>query len=373
MCVIFWSVDQPGFDLVVASNRDEYLARETLPAVWHRFGSTSSSATDPTSSAPSEERPVLSARDSSGGGTWLGITRNGCFSTLTNFTEAPPTLPAGLDAFRSRGELVRNWLLQASMPEHADSSRGGPGADRIRTYLERIGSTLDQYPGFNLLVGTREPKGVTLGYTTNRTHEGRVLVQREPDVFAAANDSHVLGKEQETAEQRLKCLAPTRAPGEGATTIEGMSNSVLRDVWSKVDEGKELFRAAVARRAEAVEPEDEKDCLQADEQLIEELFDLLWKCSDPPPKDKPELRKSVFIPPLYDPGPGWYATRTSTVVLVRKPASSDHPGGTATFVERDVFALLDGKPVRKCGGPAGRSCSQRRYDWMLDPDAQHTT
>lgn len=51
----------------------------------------------------------------------------------------------------------------------------------------------------------------------------------------------------------------------------------------------------------------------------------------------------------------WYATRTSTVILVR-------PSGEVTFVERDVHVLdAEGEPTRKgCGRE-----SERRFDFRF--------
>ena len=62
---------------ILASNRDEYLDRPTLPARWHRFAPLSSSP-DAQDEPPRPDDWVLSGRDhgSPNGGTWLGVTRD---------------------------------------------------------------------------------------------------------------------------------------------------------------------------------------------------------------------------------------------------------------------------------------------------------
>jgi len=82
MCIVFYTLDQPGYRLyvpysshiliirILASNRDEYLDRPATPAGWHDFGDT------PSRGYMSDEAWVLSGRDTSSsvGGTWLGMT-----------------------------------------------------------------------------------------------------------------------------------------------------------------------------------------------------------------------------------------------------------------------------------------------------------
>jgi len=82
MCIVFYTLDQPGYRLyviysppilinrILASNRDEYLDRPATPAGWHDFGDT------PSRKDISDQAWVLSGRDtsSSTGGTWLGMT-----------------------------------------------------------------------------------------------------------------------------------------------------------------------------------------------------------------------------------------------------------------------------------------------------------
>ena len=71
MCLILfaWRV-HPGYPLVVAANRDEFFRRPTAAAKFW------------------DEAPtVLAGRDIAAGGTWMGITKDGRFSALTNFRD----------------------------------------------------------------------------------------------------------------------------------------------------------------------------------------------------------------------------------------------------------------------------------------------
>lgn len=124
MCLIVFdwrphAADGPLFTL--AANRDEFFRRAADPLHWW-------------DDAPG----VLAGRDLVGGGTWLGMTRDGRFAALTNFRaphEMRPDAP-------TRGTLVSRWLTGA--PNPASTPLG---------YLRQVAQAGDLYNGFNLLVG----------------------------------------------------------------------------------------------------------------------------------------------------------------------------------------------------------------------------
>lgn len=91
MCLLAIAIGvSTRWPLVIASNRDEYRDRPTLPlAVWN---------------TPSDNT-LLSGRDLRAGGTWMGSTPSGRVALLTNVRE-PDAAPALL----SRGELPLRWL-----------------------------------------------------------------------------------------------------------------------------------------------------------------------------------------------------------------------------------------------------------------------
>ena len=85
MCVLFIAVEQhPDYPLIICANRDEFHQRLTKKMHWWT------------------EQNILAGQDLQAGGTWLGLSRDGYFSALTNFRR-----PDSFDATkRSRGDLV---------------------------------------------------------------------------------------------------------------------------------------------------------------------------------------------------------------------------------------------------------------------------
>lgn len=167
MCLIVlaWRAHH-DYPLVVAANRDEFLARPASAAHWW------------------PDRPqVLAGRDLEGGGTWMGISRNGRFAALTNFRD--PTLRR--EGAPSRGLLVRDCL---STDDDASQT------------LARIAAHAAHYAAFNLLVGD----GERLGIYASTTGEVRML---EPGIY-------------------------------------GLSNHLLDTPWPKVRLARERFAAALA-------------------------------------------------------------------------------------------------------------------------------
>ena len=90
MCLIVlaWRA-RPDFALIVAANRDEFHARPAARAAYWP-----------------DQPSLLAGRDLEAGGTWMGVTRHGCFAAVTNYR-------GGRDpnAARSRGVLVTGFLL----------------------------------------------------------------------------------------------------------------------------------------------------------------------------------------------------------------------------------------------------------------------
>lgn len=104
--------------LTLAANRDEFFRRETQPMHWWK------EATD-----------LLAGRDLTGGGTWLGVTRNGRFAALTNYrapSEVRPDAP-------TRGTLVSDFLTGELLAP--------------LDYLGNVARNGHLYNGFNLIVG----------------------------------------------------------------------------------------------------------------------------------------------------------------------------------------------------------------------------
>ena len=116
MCLIFTAINyHPVYKLIVAANRDEFYSRKTAPAnYWTDYPH------------------VLAGRDLQAGGTWMGMTKGGKISMLTNYRDP---LHIKADA-PSRGYLVADYL-----EKDVD----------IESYLQNIEPS--KYNGFNLLLG----------------------------------------------------------------------------------------------------------------------------------------------------------------------------------------------------------------------------
>ena len=118
MCLIVfaWQVI-PGMPLIAAANRDEFYERAAAPADWW-----------------SDHPQVYAGRDLQGGGTWLGITREGRFAAITN-VRGPNETREGAP---SRGVLVSNFLTGQSSAEE---------------YVAELAAQDDTFNGYNLLIG----------------------------------------------------------------------------------------------------------------------------------------------------------------------------------------------------------------------------
>lgn len=136
MCLIVFAYRKhPDYPLIFAGNRDEQFERPTRGAqFWDKYPD------------------LLAGRDLESGGTWLGITKKGHFSTVTNFRDADLKEKEG----PSRGSLVIDYLTGNQSPE-----------DYMRDKMNEA----HQYNGFNLLAGNTQD----LFYMTNYDNDTRSL------------------------------------------------------------------------------------------------------------------------------------------------------------------------------------------------------
>jgi uncharacterized protein with NRDE domain len=121
------------FPLIVATNRDEFYARETAgPGVLL------------------EHPRTVGGRDLRAGGTWMGVTREGLFVGVTNHRSLEQVNVAAL---RSRGELVLHALALGS-------------ADAVSEYARSLDGR--EYNGFNLMWGDAATLQVAYGRPSER-------------------------------------------------------------------------------------------------------------------------------------------------------------------------------------------------------------
>ncbi len=145
MCLIVLALHAHArHPLVVAANRDEDLDRPTAPAAFWPG-----------------EAGLLVGRDLRSGGTWMGVTRTGRFSALTNVRDPRAHDPVA----PSRGGLVVRFLAGGAEPlAHARAV----AAERARAN------------GFNLLAGA----GGRLAWVSNAGGEPTEVT---PGVHAVSN------------------------------------------------------------------------------------------------------------------------------------------------------------------------------------------
>jgi uncharacterized protein with NRDE domain len=168
MCLIFISLrEHPSFKLIVAANRDEFYNRQTAPADFWQ-----------------DHPEVLGGRDLEAGGTWLGMTRKGKISMITNYRDPKNINPNA----PSRGNLVLDYLVNDSNPSK---------------YLYDLQPDAKNYNGFNLITGTTDE----LCYFSNY-REG--IDQLKPGLY-------------------------------------GLSNHLLETPWPKIEKGKQKVRTVISR------------------------------------------------------------------------------------------------------------------------------
>ncbi len=170
MCLIFVAYRMlPECPLLLIANRDEFYRRPTAAAsFWPQ--------------APQ----VLAGRDLEGGGSWLGLTRNGRLAAITNYRNLAEVSGVGADK-RSRGLLVSDFLTGSAAPAES---------------LAALAKQPENYRGFNLLLGDADG----LHYYSNRGAAPQPLT-----------------------------------PG-----LYGLSNHLLETPWPKVAEGKRALARLLA-------------------------------------------------------------------------------------------------------------------------------
>jgi uncharacterized protein with NRDE domain len=146
MCLVNFSFQYPnGYDLILASNRDEFISRLTLKADYWE-----------------ENSSIWGGKDLVAGGTWLGITKEGRFAFVTNYRNLYLPKP---DSPLSRGNLCKDYLLSNQTPFD---------------YLTQIMQNKDKYEGFNLILGNSN----SCFYYNNKRN---ILSELKPGIYSVSN------------------------------------------------------------------------------------------------------------------------------------------------------------------------------------------
>ncbi|KAG8169470.1 hypothetical protein KVR01_000215 [Diaporthe batatas] len=279
MCIVLLTTAHPKYALIVIDNRDEFILRPTSRPHWWTTRASRQPSRTPTpdvswqqhgvnghapDAEPEEMQHILSSRDLQRAerGTWLGITKSGHFSVLTNYRELDPgRLGQPVSGQKSRGAMVTSWLENS-----ADRS--------VRDYVETVMASggCHGVGGFSLICGRL------------RRRKGEGEDGLEPMAILSNRAEHpgqipwVVGKRGETV---------------------GLSNAAFDDPveWPKVKNGKSLVNRVVGEAVEKGMGEDE---------LRERLFWVLDQNTLPTHPGKSleehlgELKESIFIPPIGD-------------------------------------------------------------------------
>ncbi|KAF8228074.1 hypothetical protein L208DRAFT_1404484 [Tricholoma matsutake] len=301
MCIATWALDYQEYSLILCTNRDELLSRPTQDAHFHNFEKDE---------AGSITGNILSGRDEKAGGTWFGVNRAGKVALLTNITEPKKNYPF------SRGHLVSSFLLlDPFCPLEAEVGRIIPQ---------------DSIGGFNLLLlaPASRPDG--------SLHFDSLLVTNHG--AGGTVSSRPLSYE----EKFCGCIS---------NAVDGTTPP-----WPKVDHAPREFSSVLRRLSPSM----------SEAELTDNLFELLSWRSPQPVTTGFDLRNTVHVAPVpitqeesLTPGSNLYATRLSTVLLVKK-------SGEALFIERDIWQLEDGKAVK------ADLQSQRTFRFQISPRRPET-
>ena len=249
MCLILFAwKSHPDYPLVVAANRDEFYERDTDPMGWW--------PEHPHLLAGKDRADVLGSP-----GTWLGFTKTGRFSALTNVRAPSEKNP---DA-RTRGELSLRYLT---------------GNQKPHDYIQENAKRFEQYNGFNLLMADlSDPENAEMHWVSNRLMMGQNIRPRK--------------------------IFPEQALSPG---VYGLSNAMLDTPWPKVNHRVAAFAQTLAMDSGQLKNSDHYLRVLADahEASTQEL---------PSTGVNPDWEKALSAAFIKTPS---YGTRSSTILRVRK-------------------------------------------------------
>lgn len=239
MClIVFANSVLEDYKLIFAANRDEFYNRPSEQAEFW-----------------TEYPDLLAGKDLQAGGTWMGITRQGRFAAITNFRDLKNHRNGAL----SRGNLTLDFLVSDVTPEE---------------YYYKLKSTLADYNGFNLLLGTVDE----LYYFSNKTDNLQKLL-----------------------------------PG-----IHGISNAILDTPWPKVEKSKRQLKHLIEQKN--IHPWE----------ILNLLDDTSLAKDEELPDTGVGLELERMLSPIFIKSDK-YGTRSSTIVTVDKQ-------NNLRFVEKTYFA-----------------------------------
>lgn len=180
-----------GRPLVVAANRDEFLARpaEDLAVRASRTG------------------PILSPLDLEAGGTWVGLSRRGVFAGLTNLRPLAGAPEQDGRPLESRGDVVMSALEAASARDAVAAFETSLAHHAYNPFQLLIADERDAY----LMVYRSEPRVLTL--------------EPGPHIVGNVEDEHVAERLGLSPEPDLEAVAQAYPGFEGIGGLDAKGNA----------------------------------------------------------------------------------------------------------------------------------------------------
>jgi len=302
----------------------------------------------------------------SGYGTWLGCTRQGLFSTLTNFREDPKALKPNAI---SRGYLVRDFLLLKSLynksmnikQQHSDLSFNEKKKNdttssscKIRMHHPRNlapEKVLKRFDEEDKLYALEEESKITENMDqktmVNMDIENEIDFPYEYMKYVNKNKDKYNGFNLIVGDVSLPKPSVWYIGNTDNSTVEkldkntvyGISNGSLNTYWKKIERGKKLFARAIESHTDLNDLvhkllnvlSDKKDVPM--DKLPKTAFEpKLEKCCAPICIEKERFNGTMFE--------NDYATRTHTVMIID---NNNH----VTFVEQDQYDTISNNYVMK--------------------------
>ncbi|CCD25873.2 uncharacterized protein NDAI_0G00970 [Naumovozyma dairenensis CBS 421] len=293
MCILLATTAHPDYELILISNRDEFLQRKTHTSCWHN---------DDFILSPYDMAKECKYNDKKVFGTWLGINKDGKIATVLNLKLNKSLSLKQLVAPKSRGMLPFVYL--SDMTE--DSFAEWDGYDNFTKKYPGLQSTGD----FNLFYGDVKRKQYrimdSIGNTVSTLNSNCQYLVVSNDVFTCNGQ---LGELQSNIKREGKqpCLQ---------SKIE---------TWGKVKLGTALLQSLVNKSI--VEKQDE-------DTIISECFKLSSTCSVTVEdhckfhQNSTLPNETILVPPLRckitdDVGTSlpigeYYGTRSQIVILIKR-------------------------------------------------------
>ncbi|ORX47914.1 hypothetical protein BCR36DRAFT_294648 [Piromyces finnis] len=297
----------------------------------------------------------------SGYGSWLGCSRQGLFSVITNFREDPKSLmPNAI----SRGYLVRDFLLLKSLyyknnnikqmkchQKNTSSTTSTPKKIRMHHPMyqvpEKVLNKFKEEDKQYAMEDALDKKETNDDYEMESLDNGQIDFPYEYMKYVDKNKNKYNGFNLIVGDISLPEPSVWYIGNKGyasteklkKNTVYGMSNGSLNTYWKKVERGKKLFKRAVENHTDLNDLchkllnvlSDKKDIPM--DKLPKTAFEpKLEKCCAPICIEKERFNNTIYE--------NDYATKTHTVIVID---NNDH----VTFIEQDQYDTISNNYVMK--------------------------